>query len=133
MNLVLDYYLTDSMREIKSDEALKEKVSIHLESKSEHTVTTPSCSSSPAQSPARQSQNYRTLQNYANNINRPNVLNMSSVRKDIDYASMKRWHTAPKDKHKVSALYMNALFRFYTSFFKHFFFRISFIQKILKI
>ncbi|XP_043286300.1 discoidin domain-containing receptor 2-like [Venturia canescens] len=65
-----------------------------------------SSSSSPACSPARHSQHYRTLQLHSNSsASRPSTTSISSnyQRDSVDPANSKRWHTAPKEKHKVPA------------------------------
>ncbi|XP_033223235.1 epithelial discoidin domain-containing receptor 1-like [Belonocnema kinseyi] len=71
-------------------------VNVRLKSKSE-------CSSSSADSPVRQSQHYRTLQTYNCSPARPTAINLNIRHRDVDYGRSKRWHTAPKEKHKVPA------------------------------
>ena len=64
------------------------------------------CSSSSADSPIRQSQHYRTLQTHNSSPSRPTAINLSiniNRQRDADYGYSKRWHTAPKEKHKVSS------------------------------
>lgn len=52
----------------------------------------------------RHSRNYRTLQTQSNGNSRPltsTVVSTTSQR-DLDLWKSKRWHTAPKEKHKAS-------------------------------
>ncbi|XP_015586298.1 discoidin domain-containing receptor 2 isoform X2 [Cephus cinctus] len=67
------------------------------------TMPTPSYTSSPSNSPARQSQHYRTLQLYTAATSRLNVTTASNLHREGEQVYAKRWHTAPKEKHKVPA------------------------------
>ncbi|XP_046412192.1 discoidin domain-containing receptor 2-like isoform X1 [Neodiprion fabricii] len=51
---------------------------------------------------SRHSQNYRTLQSGSRGTNPP-VVSSASPQRDLDLWHSKRWHTAPKEKHKIPA------------------------------
>ncbi|XP_031826046.1 discoidin domain-containing receptor 2 isoform X1 [Nomia melanderi] len=77
--------------------------SVRLDTRPESTVGPPSCSSSPTNSPARHSQYYRTLQSYTSPTAKLNIAATSNHQRDVDQIHSKRWHTAPKEKHKIPA------------------------------
>ncbi|KZC08448.1 Discoidin domain-containing receptor 2 [Dufourea novaeangliae] len=77
--------------------------SVRFDTRPESTVGPPSCSSSPTNSPARHSQHYRTLQSYTSPTAKLNIAATSNHQRDVDQIHSKRWHTAPKEKHKIPA------------------------------
>ncbi|XP_076247763.1 discoidin domain-containing receptor 2 [Calliopsis andreniformis] len=77
--------------------------SVRLDTRPESTIGPPSCSSSPTNSPARLSQHYRTLQSYTSPTAKLNIAAASNHQRDLDQIHSKRWHTAPKEKHKIPA------------------------------
>ncbi|XP_017882704.1 discoidin domain-containing receptor 2-like isoform X2 [Ceratina calcarata] len=76
---------------------------VRLDTRPESTVGPASCSSSPTNSPARHSQHYRTLQSYSSPTTKLNIAVSSNHQRDVDQIHSKRWHTAPKEKHKIPA------------------------------
>ncbi|XP_076751763.1 discoidin domain-containing receptor 2 isoform X1 [Xylocopa sonorina] len=76
---------------------------VRVDTRPESTVGPPSCSSSPTNSPARHSQHYRTLQSYTSPTAKLNIAATSNHQRDVDQIHSKRWHTAPKEKHKIPA------------------------------
>lgn len=77
--------------------------SMRLDPRPESAIGPPSCSSSPTNSPARHSQHYRTLQSYTSPTAKLNIAATSNHQRDLDQIHSKRWHTAPKEKHKIPA------------------------------
>ncbi|XP_053970540.1 discoidin domain-containing receptor tyrosine kinase B-like isoform X1 [Hylaeus volcanicus] len=77
--------------------------SVRLDTRPESTIGPPSCASSPTNSPARHSQHYRTLQSYTSPTAKLNIAATSNHQRDVDQIHSKRWHTAPKEKHKIPA------------------------------
>ncbi|XP_014484292.1 PREDICTED: discoidin domain-containing receptor 2-like [Dinoponera quadriceps] len=77
--------------------------SVRLDARPESTVGPSSCSSSPTNSPARHSQHYRTLQSYSSPTRKLNIAVTPNHQRDVDQVHSKRWHTAPKEKHKIPA------------------------------
>lgn len=74
---------------------------VRLDARPESAVGPSSCSSSPTNSPARHSQHYRTLQSYSSPTRKLNIAVTPNHQRDVDHVHSKRWHTAPKEKHKV--------------------------------
>lgn len=107
----IDAYLVfrwiDPPKEMSAVEGLEQESNlVRTDLKANCPIPGPSSdSSSPACSPARQSQHYRTLQIQSNSTtSRPTSINQnsSSYQRDfVDLVHGKRWHTAPKEKHKV--------------------------------
>ncbi|XP_025155665.1 discoidin domain-containing receptor tyrosine kinase B isoform X2 [Harpegnathos saltator] len=77
--------------------------SVRLDARPESAVGPSSCSSSPTNSPARHSQHYRTLQSYSSPTRKLNIAVTPNHQRDVDQVHSKRWHTAPKEKHKIPA------------------------------
>uniref|UniRef100_V9ICQ0 Discoidin domain receptor n=1 Tax=Apis cerana TaxID=7461 RepID=V9ICQ0_APICE len=92
---------SESPKELKDVNVSEE--SVRLDTRPESTVGPPSCSSSPTNSPARHSQHYRTLQSYTSPTAKLNIAATSNHQRDVDQIHSKRWHTAPKEKHKIPA------------------------------
>ncbi|XP_032667019.1 discoidin domain-containing receptor tyrosine kinase B-like [Odontomachus brunneus] len=81
--------------------------SVRLDARPESAVGPSSCSSSPTNSPARHSQHYRTLQSYSSPTRKLNIAVTPNHQRDVDQVHSKRWHTAPKEKHKIPAPVVN--------------------------
>ncbi|XP_012341133.1 discoidin domain-containing receptor 2 isoform X2 [Apis florea] len=92
---------SESPKELKDVNVSEE--SVRLDTRAESSVGPPSCSSSPTNSPARHSQHYRTLQTYTSPAAKLNIAATSNQQRDVDQIHSKRWHTAPKEKHKIPA------------------------------
>ncbi|XP_076622802.1 discoidin domain-containing receptor 2 [Colletes latitarsis] len=92
---------SESPKELKDVNVSEE--SVRLDTRPESTIGPPSCSSSPTNSPARHSQHYRTLQSYSSPTAKLNIAATSNHQRDVDQIHSKRWHTAPKEKHKIPA------------------------------
>lgn len=91
--------LPESPKDFQNIEIPEE--SVRLDARQESTVGPSSCSSSPTNSPARHSQHYRTLQSYSSPTRKLNIAVTPNHQRDVDQVHSKRWHTAPKEKHKV--------------------------------
>ncbi|XP_066592503.1 discoidin domain-containing receptor 2-like [Prorops nasuta] len=92
---------SESPKDLKSLNLSEENV--RLDTKPESTIGPPSYSSSPTNSPARHSQHYRTLQSYSSPTTKLNITATPNHQRDVDHLQSKRWHTAPKEKHKIPA------------------------------
>lgn len=92
---------SESPKDFKNIEISEEKV--RLDARPESVVGPSSCSSSPTNSPARHSQHYRTLQSYSSPTRKLNIAVTPNHQRDVDQVHSKRWHTAPKEKHKIPA------------------------------
>ncbi|XP_076683005.1 discoidin domain-containing receptor 2 isoform X2 [Andrena cerasifolii] len=92
---------SESPKDLKDVNVSEE--SVRLDTRPESTIGPPSCSSSPTNSPARHSQHYRTLQSYNSPTAKLNIAATSNHQRDLDQIHSKRWHTAPKEKHKIPA------------------------------
>ncbi|XP_043248435.1 discoidin domain-containing receptor 2-like [Colletes gigas] len=90
---------SESPKDLKDVNVSEE--SVRLDTRPESTIGPPSCSSSPTNSPARHSQHYRTLQSYSSPTAKLNIAATSNHQRDVDQIHSKRWHTAPKEKHKI--------------------------------
>ncbi|XP_067204173.1 discoidin domain-containing receptor 2-like isoform X2 [Linepithema humile] len=88
-------------KEFKNIEIPEEDV--RLDARPESAVGPSSCASSPTNSPARHSQHYRTLQSYSSPTRKLNIAVTPNHQRDVDQVHSKRWHTAPKEKHKIPA------------------------------
>ncbi|KAH0948374.1 hypothetical protein HN011_011755 [Eciton burchellii] len=85
------------------DNAETPEESARLDAGPESAIGPSSCSSSPTNLPARHSQHYRTLQSYSSPTRKLNIAVTPNQQRDVDQVHSKRWHTAPKEKHKVPA------------------------------
>ncbi|XP_003702398.2 discoidin domain-containing receptor 2 isoform X1 [Megachile rotundata] len=92
---------SESPKDLKDVNVSEENV--RLDTRPESTIGPTSCSSSPTNSPARHSQHYRTLQSYTSPTAKLNIAATSNHQRDVDQIHSKRWHTAPKEKHKIPA------------------------------
>ncbi|KYN01807.1 Discoidin domain-containing receptor 2 [Cyphomyrmex costatus] len=92
---------SESPKDFKNIEISEENV--RLDTRPESAVGPSSCSSSPTNSPARHSQHYRTLQSYGSPTRKLNIAVTPNHQRDVDQVHSKRWHTAPKEKHKIPA------------------------------
>ncbi|CAD1477799.1 unnamed protein product, partial [Heterotrigona itama] len=92
---------SESPKDLKDVNVSEE--SVRLDTRPESTIGPASCSSSPTNSPARHSQHYRTLQSYTSPTAKLNIAATSNHQRDVDQIHSKRWHTAPKEKHKIPA------------------------------
>ncbi|XP_028047094.2 discoidin domain-containing receptor 2 isoform X2 [Monomorium pharaonis] len=92
---------SDSPKDFKNIEISEENV--RLDARPESAIGPSSCSSSPTNSPARHSQHYRTLQSYSSPTRKLNMAVTPNHQRDVDQVHSKRWHTAPKEKHKIPA------------------------------
>lgn len=92
---------SESPKDFKNIEISEENV--RLDARPESAVGPSSCSSSPTNSPARHSQHYRTLQSYSSPTRKLNIAVTPNHQRDVDQVHSKRWHTAPKEKHKIPA------------------------------
>lgn len=92
---------SESPKDLKDAHIPEEK--IRLDARPESAAGPPSCSSSPTNSPARHSQHYRTLQSYSSPTGKLNIAVTSNHQRDVEQVHSKRWHTAPKEKHKIPA------------------------------
>ncbi|XP_011642060.1 discoidin domain-containing receptor 2-like isoform X1 [Pogonomyrmex barbatus] len=92
---------SESPKDFKNIEIPEENV--RLDARSESAVGPSSCSPSPTNSPARHSQHYRTLQSYSSPTRKLNIAVTPNHQRDVDQVHSKRWHTAPKEKHKIPA------------------------------
>ncbi|CAK9828903.1 Discoidin domain-containing receptor 2 [Anthophora retusa] len=92
---------SESPKDLKDVNVSEENV--RLDTRPESTIGPPSCTSSPTNSPARHSQHYRTLQSYTSPTAKLNIAATSNHQRDVDQIHSKRWHTAPKEKHKIPA------------------------------
>ncbi|XP_011873229.1 PREDICTED: discoidin domain-containing receptor 2-like isoform X2 [Vollenhovia emeryi] len=92
---------SESPKDFKNIEVSEENV--RLDARPESAVGPSSCSSSPTNSPARHSQHYRTLQSYSSPTRKLNIAVTPNHQRDVDQVHSKRWHTAPKEKHKIPA------------------------------
>ncbi|KAL0115773.1 hypothetical protein PUN28_010951 [Cardiocondyla obscurior] len=92
---------SESPKDFKNIEVSEENV--RLDARPESTIGPSSCSSSPTNSPARHSQHYRTLQSYSSPTRKLNIAVTPNHQRDVDQVHSKRWHTAPKEKHKIPA------------------------------
>ncbi|XP_020282480.1 discoidin domain-containing receptor 2-like isoform X2 [Pseudomyrmex gracilis] len=92
---------SESPKDFKNIEISEENV--RLDARPESAVGPSSCASSPTNSPARHSQHYRTLQSYSSPTRKLNIAVTPNHQRDVDQIHSKRWHTAPKEKHKVPA------------------------------
>ncbi|XP_050579464.1 discoidin domain-containing receptor 2-like isoform X1 [Bombus affinis] len=92
---------SESPKDLKDVNVSEE--SVRLDTRPESAIGPPSCSSSPTNSPARHSQHYRTLQSYTSPTAKLNIAAASNHQRDVDQIHSKRWHTAPKEKHKIPA------------------------------
>ncbi|XP_076170651.1 discoidin domain-containing receptor 2 isoform X2 [Ptiloglossa arizonensis] len=92
---------SESPKDLKDVNVCEE--SARHDTRPESAIGPPSCSSSPTNSPARHSQHYRTLQSYTSPTAKLNIAATSNHQRDVDQIHSKRWHTAPKEKHKIPA------------------------------
>ncbi|XP_029660186.1 discoidin domain-containing receptor 2-like [Formica exsecta] len=92
---------SESSKDFENIEIPEENV--RLDTRPESAVGPSSCSSSPTNSPARHSQHYRTLQSYSSPTRKLNIAVTPNHQRDVDHVHSKRWHTAPKEKHKIPA------------------------------
>ncbi|TGZ50640.1 discoidin domain-containing receptor 2 isoform X1 [Temnothorax longispinosus] len=92
---------SETPKDFKNIEVSEENV--RLDARPESAVGPSSCSSSPTNSPARHSQHYRTLQSYSSPTRKLNIAVTPNHQRDVDQVHSKRWHTAPKEKHKIPA------------------------------
>lgn len=102
--LRLFFFFSESPKDFKNIEVSEENV--RLDARPESTIGPSSCSSSPTNSPARHSQHYRTLQSYSSPTRKLNIAVTPNHQRDVDQVHSKRWHTAPKEKHKVHISYI---------------------------
>lgn len=93
------FFFSESPKDFKNIEISEENV--RLDARPESAVGPSSCASSPTNSPARHSQHYRTLQSYSSPTRKLNIAVTPNHQRDVDQIHSKRWHTAPKEKHKV--------------------------------
>lgn len=93
------WHFAESPKDFKNIEISEE--SVRLDARPESAIGPSSCSSSPTNSPARHSQHYRTLQSYSSPTRKLNIAVTPNHQRDVDQVHSKRWHTAPKEKHKV--------------------------------
>lgn len=93
------FHFSESPKDFKNIEVSEENV--RLDARPESAIGPSSCSSSPTNSPARHSQHYRTLQSYSSPTRKLNIAVTPNHQRDVDQVHSKRWHTAPKEKHKV--------------------------------
>ncbi|KAG7191203.1 hypothetical protein KM043_013178 [Ampulex compressa] len=89
---------SESQKDLKTIEISEEAV----EMEDAKQVSNTTQSSPPINLPARNSQHYKTLQSYSNySASRTNAEVGDNQQRDR--ARAKRWHTAPKEKHKIPA------------------------------
>lgn len=97
--MIKRWHFAESPKDFKNIEISEE--SVRLDARPESAIGPSSCSSSPTNSPARHSQHYRTLQSYSSPTRKLNIAVTPNHQRDVDQVHSKRWHTAPKEKHKV--------------------------------
>jgi len=112
IQVIKRWYFSESPKDFKNIEISEENV--RLDARPESTVGPSSCSSSPTNSPVRHSQHYRTLQSYSSPTRKLNIAVTPNHQRDVDQVHSKRWHTAPKEKHKVYISYISYVYNLTT-------------------